>query len=350
MPGRDGYLTSNGLQPSDFQAAWDAISAARRIVALTHANPDADAVASLLAMVDALKGRGREVQAAVGDGTLPENLHFLPGADLLSAPATVRVDGVDLLLVVDCADLGRLGPLQQTHPEWFDGHIPIVNIDHHVTNTRFGTVNLVDPDAAATCELLGLLFVLLGLPLPIGADVATCLLAGIQGDTLGLRTPSTTSRTLRVAADLLERGADLDTIVDYLFRVKPFSTVKLWGLVLARAEMLEEVVWTEITQQMLQDSGALASEGEGIVNFLTGTRGAQVGVLFYEQPDGWRVSLRSIRDDVDVAELARLYGGGGHSRAAGCRLDPGIPARDRFLADIAARLSAPRATAPTPSL
>lgn len=337
MGHHNGYLSGVGLQREELDVTWSAVSAAQRAVILTHANPDADAVASLLAVADALSALGRQVDPAVGDGELPENLRFLPGSERLVDPTTIEVGPTDLLILVDCADPMRLGPTYYAHQEWFDGSRPIINIDHHVTNTRFGSINLVEPDAAATCEILAILFLELGVE--IQADVATCLLAGLQGDTLGLRTPSTTSRTLRVAADLIERGADLDTIVDNLFRVKPFSTIKLWGLALTRAEQLGDLVWTEITPEMLRVSGATPAEGEGIVNFLAGSRGARAAALFYEQADGWRVSLRSIHDDVDVSALASLYGGGGHSRAAGCRLPPGVDVRDRFLADIAARVS-----------
>lgn len=321
----------------DLESIWSEVRSASRVMALTHANPDGDAVASLLAITEALIHAGKEVLPAVGDGELPDTLRFLPGTGQLMAPNALKLDGIDLLFVVDCADLMRLGPIYREHEDWFSGTIPIVNVDHHITNTRFGRANLVDPVAAATCEVLTTLLQEVGVP--IDADLATCLLTGIQGDTLGLRTPSTTSRTLRVSADLLELGADLDTIVDHLFRVKPFSTIKLWGLALDRAEQMGEVVWTEITEEMLRRSRATAAEGEGIVNFLTGSKGARVGILFYEQPDGWRVSMRSVREDVDVAQLAARYGGGGHSRAAGCRLSPGAEARDSFLADISASVA-----------
>lgn len=337
MTQSDGFLNHDGPPRDAWQATWDALAGAPSLVVVTHANPDADGVASLLAVCRVLTARGKQVQAAVADGTLPDTLRFLPGTDTLRAPEDLNLAPDDLLVLVDCADEPRLGPLYRAHPEWFDGSHRIVNIDHHVTNTRFGTVNLIDADAAATCEVLAVLFLEMGVS--IDAALATCLLAGIEGDTLGLRTPSTTSRTLRVAAELLDRGADLDTIVDHLFRVKPFSTIRLWGNALSRAVWTGDIVWTEITPEMLAESGATAAEGEGIVNFLAGTRGALVGALFYEQADGWRVSLRSIREDVDVAEIARRYGGGGHSRAAGCRVPPGIEARERFLSDVAGYLA-----------
>lgn len=325
------------LQRAEYNGVWQAISSARKILILTHANPDADAIASILAPADILARTGHVAIPALAERVVPGSLQYLPGVQRVVPALDVDITGVDLLLILDSADLKRLGLVYDHHPEWFDGSIPIINIDHHVTNSRYGMINLVDPTSAATCEVLSLMFQ--ELALEITPDVATCLLSGIYGDTLGLRTASTTSRTVRVTADLLDRGADLGVIVDSLFRMKPFSTLKLWAQVLDQAEMLDDVVWTEITPEMLTTSGATSAEGEGVINFLAGTKGAKIAILFYLQPDGWRVSLRSIADDVDVAELARVYFGGGHSRAAGCRLAPGIATRDQFLQDIAARVA-----------
>lgn len=318
------------------QVVWRAIAGAARALVVTHANPDADAIASVLAVAAARDGQ--PTVAAVGDGAFPANLRFLPGTNLLADPRSLDLRQFDLLVVVDCAELSRLGPLYDDHPDWFTGATRVVNIDHHVTNPRFGELCLVDPSAAATCEVLALLFARCAVP--ISPQTATCLTAGVYGDTLGLKTPSTTSRTLRVCADLLEAGADTLTIVDHLFRLKPYSTVCLWGEVLGRTRRTGPVVWTEITPEMLERSGAVSAEGEGIVNFIAGTEGARAAALCYQQAEGWRVSLRSVTEDVDVAELARLWGGGGHSRAAGCTIPGGRAARDAFIDALAERIDA----------
>lgn len=289
-------------------------------------------------MADLLVARGKSVVPIVGDGDLPETLRFLPGAEHLRDPNSIARSEFDTILVLDCAELHRMGPFYRRHADWFGGEIPVLNLDHHVTNSGFGQSSVIDSAAAATCELLAIMFSELGLT--INASVATCLAAGIYGDTLGLKTPSTTSRTLRVAADLVDCGADIVIIVDNLFRVKPFSTVKLWGLALSRTAMIGPLVWTEITPEMLEASGALPSEGEGIVNFIAGTREARASVLLYQNPGGWRASLRAIADNIDVAQLAQRYGGGGHSRAAGCSLPPGQESRDAFLNDISRRIAA----------
>lgn len=335
MP-KDSINPDGRYTPHHLRLAWETMASGRVILIATHANPDADAVASVLAVRLLLEGAGRTLVVTTGDGRVPGTLRFLPAVDQLSRLGLSPEKRFDRIVLVDCADPSRLGPLFQEIPSWFDGSIPMVNIDHHVTNTRFGTVVLVDPDASATTEILTELVVELGLPLT--PALATCLLTGIYGDTLGLQTSSTRPKTMRLAAHLLEAGADLPEIVTHLFRRKPFSTVRLWGLALARARFEGAIVWTEITLEMLEESGATAAEGEGIVNFLSGTEGALVAIMFYRQPDGWRVSLRSTSDAVDVARIASQYGGGGHSRAAGCRLPPGEEARQAFLATVARSL------------
>jgi len=323
---------------ASFADIWDQIVASNGLLIATHAHPDSDAVASVLAVTDLAVANGKVVIPVVGDGELPETLKFMPGAERLRDPASVERSEFDTILVVDCAELHRMGPFYRKHADWFDDQIPLLSIDHHITNSGFGRCRIVDPAAAATCEILSLMFA--SLRLDFSAEVATCLATGLYGDTLGLKTPSTTSRTLRVAADLTEAGADVVAIVDNLFRIKPFTTVKLWGLALSRSQLLGQLIWTEITPEMLEASGATAAEGEGIVNFIAGTSEARASILLYQNPSGWRASLRAIAEDIDVAQLAKLYGGGGHSRAAGCSLAPGVEARDAFLKDISSRVSA----------
>jgi phosphoesterase RecJ-like protein len=177
------------------------------------------------------------------------------------------------------------------------------------------------------------------LQLPIDPHYATVMLAGIYGDTLGLKTPSTTPDAMRAAAMLVEAGADLDRIVDHLFRKKPYSSIKLWGEALQHVEWRGRLIWAYVDQDMLDRAGAEMSEAEGFVNFITGAIGAFAAALLYKEETGWRVSLRSIRDDVNVSDLAKRYGGGGHPRAAGAKLAPGDATRDAFLDDIAAQLA-----------
>jgi bifunctional oligoribonuclease and PAP phosphatase NrnA len=320
-------------------AIKQAITASKNILAISHANPDADAVASLIGFKLAFESERRTITTVLGPGTVPETLLFLPAVGEISPIDSVDVSDFDLVVFIDCADEERLGPSGTAVLESARSAQQVINIDHHVTNSRFGTINLVDPEAAASCEILHLL--LEDLNIAPTADIATTLMAGIQGDTLGLRTPSTTGRTMEVSAQLLRNGADLDTIVDYLFRIRPYSTLKLWAQALSAATFTGQLIWTEITSDMLEHAGADASEAEGIVNFLAGTQGARAAAMLYRKPDGWRVSLRSLTDDVDVSDLAGLFGGGGHARAAGCSLTGDVTIRDDFLTTIADRIAAP---------
>jgi phosphoesterase RecJ-like protein len=166
-------------------------------------------------------------------------------------------------------------------------------------------------------------------------EIAQCLMAGIYGDTLGLRTEATTSRTMRTAADLVDAGADPAAITDALFRIKPKSTVCLWEHVLSRVDWTGSLIWTEVAKSDLADCHAAASEAEGLVNFLTGTDGSRAAAILYEIDGGWRISMRSIPRDVDVAAIASEFGGGGHPRAAGCQVLGGEAEKQSFLHRVA---------------
>lgn len=340
-PAAHGHETIHSI-PAAAHRIRDLVRAAKSPVILTHANPDADAVAAALGTRTLVRSLGIEpALVASGDAALPANLEFLTGALELKQTDDDAVSTSDLLILVDCSDPSRLGPLYYRLTTEFERTRAIINVDHHVTNHRFGTMNLVVPESASTAEIIVGLFDELGVE--IEPDSATTLLAGIYGDTLGLRTPSTTPSSLRTAAELIEAGADLDSIIDALFRLKPYSTICLWGEALQRTQWRAGLIWTQIDAEMLARSGADRTEAEGIVNFLAGTIGARASALLYRENWGWRVSMRSIADDVDVAKLLGLFGGGGHPRAAGARLNPGDESRERFLNEVAGLLGPRRA-------
>ena len=326
--------------PSLAHQLRDELRGVERLAILTHANPDADAVASALGMATVCEQLGIEPRmVAAGDGMLPANLTFIAGSERLRNVDAGVIPDADLLMLVDCSDEQRLGPLYYEAADELERHRRIVNIDHHVTNTRFGSFNIVIPEAAATAEIIAGIYQ--SLAVELDPAEATTLLAGIYGDTLGLRTPSTTPATLRASALLLEEGADLDTIVDQLFRLKPYSTVCLWAEALQRTQWRGSLIWTQIDGEMLERSEADRSEAEGLVNFLAGTIGARASAILYLESWGWRVSMRTLANDVNVAEILRHFNGGGHPRAAGARLAPGEAARDDFLAEVARALEPP---------
>ena len=316
----------------DREAASDALAllkGARLVLTPTHQNVDADGLASAIALRLALQQLGVNLVPMVSDGNRPGSLDFLPGFDEVLVYGRDELPDYDLLCLVDCSDRRRVGTVYSDDPDRVSGSVPIINIDHHVTNDNFGQVNIVVPRAAAASEVVADLLTEWGTTL--NRDIAQCLLSGIYGDTLGLRTDSTTARTMRTAASLVDAGADPVPVVDALFRVKPRSTVCLWEKALRNVQYTGGLIWTELTKDTLERCGADASEAEGLVNFLVGTEGAGAAALLYANDKGWRVSLRSLPNGVDVAQIAAEFGGGGHPRAAGVQIVGGDDEKRAFV-------------------
>jgi len=323
---------NSGAWRLDPHVAMDVLAelrAARCVLLPTHQNVDADALASALAVCKVLRGLGVDAVAMVSDGVMPNSLGFLPGVEDVLLYGVDELPDYDLLCLIDSSDLKRLGTFYRDDPTRVDGRIPMVNIDHHVTNGRFGMVNIVEPDAASASEIVAGILAVWGTELT--RDIAQLLLAGIYGDTLGLRTESVTSRTMRTAADLVDAGGNPSLIVDALFRIKPRSTVCLWEGALSKVAWTGSLIWTALTELDFAECGAHPSEGEGLVNFLLGTEGSRAAAILYGTPDGWRVSMRSMSGDVDVARIAAVFGGGGHPRAAGCQISGGDPEKLEFV-------------------
>lgn len=332
---------------------WPALEGARTIVTPFHINADPDAVGSALGAYQILRAAGKEVTVVASDGAFPKTTTFLPGAEtIVPYRCGEALPDADLILALDASDPARLGELYTDNRERFQAG-PVVMIDHHVTHTLFGTGghSFVDTSAAATAEIVYLLA--RGWNLAVPRDAATSLLAGIYGDTLALQTSSTTPRTLRVVADLLALGADLTSVVNQFYRQRPYETVRLWGEVLSGATWCGETLWSEVTPEVLERSGADASQTGGVIGFLTGTVGARVTVLLYRGDNEWRAGLRTLTDEVDVAAIAATFGGGGHRKAAGCRIAGGVAERDAFLRAVdylaAAQARGERAGPPLPT-
>ena len=315
------------IDPEVAREALQVLKGARFVLMPTHQNVDADGLSSPLALVHALRQLGINAVPLIGDGVVPQNLSFLPGFESVLVYGQDELPSYDVLCLVDCADRKRLGAFYTDDPDRLNGSVPIVNIDHHVTNDRFGLVNIVESHAASASEVITDVLAVWGSELT--RDIAQCLLAGIYGDTLGLRTESTSSRTMRTAADLVDAGAQPGPIVDALFRLKPRSSVCLWERALRNVQWTGSLIWTELTPEEFSACGASPVEAEGLVNFLTGTEGSHVAAILYANDRGWRVSMRSV--DANVAEIAAEFGGGGHPRAAGCTIVGDESAKLHFL-------------------
>ncbi len=292
---------------------------ARRIRILTHIRPDGDAIGSMLGLGLSLQSAGKQVQMILPDG-VPQPLRFLPGSGQIVRTAA---EEADLLVVLDSSDIPRTGGL----PE---GAGVDINIDHHITNTRFARLNWVDPSAVATAAILAEQLPVWGFPLE--KDAASALLAGIITDTIGFRTSNITSKALRLAADLMDRGADLPELYRAALLLKSFEAVRFWGFGLERLQRKNGLFWTVLYQQDRVATGYNGNDDADLINFLSSTE-CDIVVLFNEQKEGRvKVSWRS-RPGIDVSALAVQFGGGGHPAAAGAEI-PGTveEVRDQVLA------------------
>jgi phosphoesterase RecJ-like protein len=328
------------IDAADAAAALATLRGATTVLMPTHQNVDADGLSSPLAMRLALAQHGVDAYPLITDGDFPSNLRFLPGVESVLVYGKDELPDYQVLLLIDCADRRRLGNFAKDDPSRLDGSVPIVNIDHHKTNDRFGVVNIVEPEASSSGEIVAEILKLWGTE--ITPDIARSLLAGIYGDTLGLRTPSTTPHTIRTVADLVELGAELEPVVDHIFRLKPRSTICLWEHALHNIRWNGPIIWTEMARAGFRKCGAEMAEAEGIVNFLAGTQGSRVAVILYQDEDeqGWRVSLRSLEKMVDVSAIAAHFGGGGHPLAAGAHVEGGEAEKLAFIEKVAELVAA----------
>lgn len=289
-----------------------AIRQARRVLVVCHVDPDGDAIGSLFAVGWLLRDLKIDHVLAC-ESPIPAQWAFLPR----TGPVAVSEcgDGYDLVITVDCNASDRWGRFCAVASQ---GDIPIVNIDHHVTNTLFGQVNWVDSQAASTAEMIYDLAAPLGIP--ISKEIATCLLVGIVTDTQAFRTPNTVPRTLEVALSTMKAGASLTDIVARTIDVRSFASMRLWAYVVGKATLSDGVVWAEVSRADILSCGADRDAVRGLVNFLLTARESQVAVLLTENSNGAiDVSMRS-KPGLDVADAAARLGGGGHLQAAGCTL------------------------------
>jgi phosphoesterase RecJ-like protein len=286
------------------------LQAAQTVYIACHIIPDGDAIGSLLGLGLGLRRLGKSCTMACAD-PVPAKFNFLTGwQDITAQPPKNE----EVIVTIDSSDIERLGSL-------YDEHVfrsrPVINIDHHVTNTRFGTVNLVQL-LPSTAEIVYAL--LRRLQAPLGKDIATALLVGLVTDTQCFRTSNVTAKQLRMAIALMKVGASLTDITELVFNREPISTICLWGQALAHVQRRGRVMWTEIDQHMMRKCGAAPNEGNGLVSFLASTMGVDVAIVFREKDDGRiEVSMRA-GHGWDVSEVALKLGGGGHPRAAGCTI------------------------------
>jgi bifunctional oligoribonuclease and PAP phosphatase NrnA len=330
------------LTPDDLAAVPaevpERLLAARRVMTVCHRDPEADALGSALAVGLALDARGARVDVVCAD-PVPAMYDFMPHIERFRTAPSPDLDP-DLIVVCDCGDLERVGSVLTDNAELF-ARVPIVDIDHHLSNPRFGAVDWVDPDAAATCEMVTLLLPALGVGIDaLDGALAASLMAGLVIDTANFQHPNTTSRTLRVASELRAAGADLPAIARRIYRTKPNAQLRLFGRVLARLETdpAATLIWSVLEPDDHVATGATPEMSEGLIDLLAQSETAEVAILFKDQLERTRISVRTRDGGVDATRLTGVFGGGGHARAAGATLEEPIAmARPRVL-DVARAL------------
>lgn len=360
------------MEPTPKQQAVELINRANNILVVPGGPVDGDAVGSALALLMVLEKLNKKISLASQELTTP-TYRFLPRADetgktvdgardfivTLDSPSvemdklSYNLDGgklniiitpgkgqykpedvkfsqgepkYDLVITLDTPYPSQLGKIYEQHTALFQ-ELPVINIDHHASNSYFGTVNLVDLTATSTAEILIGLIEALGTDL-IDADVATCLLTGIISDTGSFQNANTTPKSLTVAAQLVGFGARQQEIIRCLFKTKSLSTLKLWGQILSniQLDLDHKFVWAVATLKDLQDSGAGENDFSGLIDeLMTSVPGADVVLLLSErQPRKIYGSVRTVKG-VDAKEIVELFGGGGHVGAAAFQMsDMGI--------------------------
>ncbi len=349
------------------QQALELINKSKNILLVTHEKPDGDAIGSTVAFYSVLSKLGKKTTVVIAD-SIANNYQFLPKLDEFATQLTALRDFIisidciratadklaynfqegklnivvtpkdgnfnpqdvsfsegnfqfDLIVALDAADWDQVGALYANNVKLFQG-TPVINIDHHSSNDYYGTVNLVDLTATATAEILVGLIEALG-PSLIDEDIATALLTGIVSDTGSFQHANTTPKALTVAAQMVGFGARQQEIIKHLFKTKSLTTLKLWGKILSNIRFDEEhkLSWSLVPLSWFDETGAMKEETSGIIDeLMTSVPGADIIVLLSEkEPRAISGSIRT-KKGVDAAEIAALFGGGGHPGAAGFKL------------------------------
>lgn len=304
----------------------NALQTVRRPIIAAHVTPDADAIGAMLALATTAREHGIQATAGLPGSTLATKLRFM----LELAPRTPladewRADGAyDAIIALDSAGEKRINIRPPIQPA---GPLPIFNIDHHLTNTVFGTYNWIDPHASSTCELVARLLAELGwTPSPAAASL---LYAGILSDTAGFSLSSATAEAFQIAADLVRFGADVAQIGEQLCRSQNLGDFDLLRRVYDNTQVVAEgrIAYSTLTYQEISGAGCTAEDIDDQVSIPRSLRGVRIALLFSEgEPGVIRVNLRG-EGCVTVLEIAKRFDGGGHSQSAGIRF------RDRSMDD-----------------
>lgn len=315
----------NASEPKIIAEIGEFLESQNNFLIIGHLRPDGDCLGSCLALLHVLQNMGKSARFYTF-GPVPEFFNFLPGIEKVETSYPDNHEGPTIC--VDTAEPERVH--EGYRPQGF-----VVNIDHHISNTNYGTLNWVDANATAAGEQIYRIAQALGQP--ITSNIATCLYTALMTDTGGFRYSNTQEMTFRVASHLVHAGAKPAEIAEAVFDSRKPGAVKLTGEVYAtlKYEFEGRFVWNEVTREMYIAAGGEDAEPEGLSSDLRSIDGVEIAVLMFETSEGFcRIGFRS-RGKVNVSELAALLGGGGHRNASGALIrEPYADARDFALEKI----------------
>ena len=283
-----------------------------------HVSPDGDAVGSVLALLNALKSLNKDCYVISKD-TLSDNLRFLKSSEEVNGEVVKPLEETDIIVVLDCGNLERVS----AHLEEFTG--TIINIDHHLSNDKYGDINYIDSNAAATAEIVFELINIMGINFDecnnTIKEIGTCIYTSIVTDTGGYRHSNVTERTHNISAVLKKIGVDNTFIYQSLFDNKDFNRIKLIGKALTNIQLIlnGKVALLEIGKSFTEDLGIDIGDTSDIISYGLQIKGVEVTLLLKEVDDGVKGSLRA-KSYVDVRKIAEVFGGGGHVRASGIKI------------------------------
>lgn len=306
---------------NDFLRLKEYLQKSNSILILLHQSPDGDTISSSLALATYLRRIGKKVDLAVKD-EVPRIFEFLIKDDEIKED--FLLGDYDLIFAVDCGDAVRTG--FPARLETISKTKPLINIDHHFRNNlyKIARLNIVDASASATAEIIYDLLLFLGAK--IDSKMATFILAGIYYDTGGFQHSNVTERTLNIVSQCISLGGRIGLVAKNISSSKKTSGLKLWGIALKRMKLKSNgIIYSYLSKQDLAAVGADSEDASGIVNLINTVPGSRIALLLIESPDGRiKASLRTEEDEVDVSKLARVFGGGGHRKAAGFTIEDSL--------------------------
>ncbi len=298
------------------EALLKLIKESSNIVILSHTAPDGDSLGSSLAFYNAMVDINKKAKVIIDDD-IPDTYKFLKGIDKIESVS--NYDNFDLAVVLDCSDIGRLGKSAK-----YLENKKSINIDHHISNSVFGTYNLIDSNAAATTEIV--YEVIKAIQITISKEIADCLYAGIVTDTGKFQYSNTTAKTHEITGRLLNYGTDPSRLNRFIYQNNSKAKLKLIGEAIGNLELYsnDRIGCIVLTKEQFLVTGAKDEDSEGIINFVTDIDTVEVALLFREYKDGKvKISFRS-KNEIDVNALASVFGGGGHIKASGATVPGSI--------------------------